>query len=500
MPTFASLTGYSVPDDRIIDGVDQTLLLLGQQPGNRGDYFYFCKGELHAVRKGNWKALLPDRRMFYGYVDDKGSPYIELYDLATDVGEKRNVADANPAVIRELMSHAAALPLPNDLYDNRIGLNIPAQRVPRPELPRGQWKDHGFTEQQRAQIQAAFQDGIDRKFIPGGAMMLIHDGEIILSEAFGVADLETKRPFLVSSPVHIASLTKLHTSTVLVMLAGQGLLSLDEPVDRYLPEFANLRVRGKDEVVAAPTLRQCLSHTTGFAGNNALKSGEFELNLDGSLADVVADLATKELLAEPGKKHAYSRLGYITAGRVAEIVTGRPFPQLMTKTLLHPVGAFDATFFPSPELQQRIPVAYARTDAGFEKRTGTPLGTVLNPGGRLISTLDDVARVMLLHRNRGKVGGRQLLSAESLQQMYVPQPSTPNTGYGLGFNIMKRNSDGSPARIRHTGAAGTLAVLDFENDVILIVLTQVPQTQTNRWRNRLVETVFKTFEPDAENP
>jgi CubicO group peptidase (beta-lactamase class C family) len=151
----------------------------------------------------------------------------------------------------------------------------------------------------------------------------------------------------------------------------------------------------------------------------------FEVNLDGSLADVVADLATKELLAEPGTRHAYSRLGYITAGRVAEIVTGRPFPQLMNRMLLEPVGAFDATFIPSPEFERRIPVAYVRTDDGFEKRTGEPLGTVLNPGGRLVSTLDDV---------------------------------------------------------------------------ILIVLTRVPQTQTNRWRNRLVKTVFKTFEPPAANP
>tara|TARA_R110002049_G_scaffold4601_5_gene32238 strand:- start:331843 stop:334296 length:2454 start_codon:yes stop_codon:yes gene_type:complete len=500
MPTFASLAGYTVPDDRIIDGVDQTPLLMGDSSGNRDDYFYFCKGELQAVRKGKWKAMLPDRRMYYGYVDDKGTSGVELYDLATDIGEKKNVADAHPAVVRQLLSHAAALPLPNEVQDNRIRLNNPAQGSTRRELTRGQWKEHGFTAEQLDRVRKAFQNGIDRKFIPGGAMTLIHNGEVILREAFGVADLETNQPFLTSSPVRIASLTKLHTSTVLVMLAEQGLLSLDEPIDTYLPEFANLRVRGKDAIVAAPTLRQCLSHTTGFVSNNVLKSGKFELDLDGSLADVARDLATKELLAEPGKKYGYSRLGYIVAGRVAEIVTGRPFPQLMQKTLLHPIGANDATFYPSPELEQRIPVSYERTEAGFEKRTGEPLGTVINPGGRLISTLDDVARVLLLHRNHGKVAGRQLVSAESLQQMYVPQPSTPGAGYGLGFNIMKRNADGTPARIRHTGASGTLAVLDFENDAILIVLTQVPQQQTLRWRNRLVETVFATFNPDAKRP
>lgn len=491
MPTFASLAGYSLPQDRIIDGVDQTELLLGKSRGNRDDYYYFCKGELHAVRKDNWKVMLPDRRMFYGYVDDKGSAAVELYDLATDLGETKNVAASHPEIVGDLMSHAAALPLPSVAYDNRIGLNRPVQKPNKPTLPTGEWTDHGFTEAQRQRIQTAFQDGIDRMVIPGGAMILLHKGEVIFKQAFGVADLETQRPFKVSTPVHIASLTKLHTSTVMVMLAEQGRVSLDEPIDTYLPEFANLRVRGKDNPVAAPTLRQCLSHTSGFPGNNALKAGKFRVNLDGTLADVVADLATKELLGEPGTRHAYSRLGYIVAGRVAEIATGRPFPQVMSRTLLRPVGALDATFLPSAELQQRIPVAYVRTDGGFAKRTGEPLGTVLNPGGRLVSTLEDVTRVLLLHRNRGKVGKKTLVSADSLRQMYVPQPATPNTGYGLGFNIMRLPEDGSPARIRHTGASGTLAVIDFDSDVILVVLTQVPQKQTNRWRSRLVQTVFE---------
>ena len=149
MPTFAALTGYPVPDDRIIDGVDQSGLLLGDTSGHRDDYFYFCKGELHAVRKGKWKAFLPDRRMFYGYVKDKGSTDVELYDLASDIGEEQNVAAAHPAIVRELMSHAAALPLPNELYDNRIGLGAPTQVPPRPQLPRGRWQDHGFTDGQR---------------------------------------------------------------------------------------------------------------------------------------------------------------------------------------------------------------------------------------------------------------------------------------------------------------------------------------------------------------
>ena len=79
--------------------------------------------------------------------------------------------------------------------------------------------------------------------------------------------------------------------------------------------------------------------------------------------------------------------------------------------------------------------------------------------------------------------------------MYEPQPSTPGVGYGLGFNIMRRRDDGTPARIRHTGASGTIGVTDFDRDLILIVLTQVPQRQTNRWRNRLLQTINNVFPP-----
>ena len=238
---------------------------------------------------------------------------------------------------------------------------------------------------------------------------------------------------------------------------------------------------------------QCLSHTAGFAGNNALKAGKFSINLDGDLSAVIKDLATKELLAEPGTRHAYSRLGYMTAGRVAEVVSGRPYPELMQTVLLKPLGAETATFTPSEKMLARMPVPYERTRTGFVPREGTGLGTAINPGGSLVSTLDDVARLLLTHRNHGRVGTQQFITANLLAKMYEPQPSTPGVGYGLGFNIMRRRDDGTPARIRHTGASGTLGVIDFERDLIIVVLTQVPQRQTNRWRNRLVQTINNIF-------
>lgn len=123
LPTFASLAGCNVPDDRIIDGVDQTELLTGvSDAGARDDYFYFCKGELHAVRKGPWKLILPDRKKFYGYVKDKGSSDAELFNLQRDLGESTNLADGQRAKVEELTAYAKALPLPDAPYDDRIGL------------------------------------------------------------------------------------------------------------------------------------------------------------------------------------------------------------------------------------------------------------------------------------------------------------------------------------------------------------------------------------------
>ena len=126
LPTFATLAGYTVPDDRIIDGVDQTDLLLGKSEGGaRDDFFYFCRNELQAVRKGKWKLILPDLKVFYGYVKDKGSGKTELYDLEADVGESTNLADRHPEVVKELLAHAKAFRWPEELHD--AGIALPAK-------------------------------------------------------------------------------------------------------------------------------------------------------------------------------------------------------------------------------------------------------------------------------------------------------------------------------------------------------------------------------------
>jgi arylsulfatase A-like enzyme len=132
LPTFANLARFKVPTDRIIDGVDQTDLLLGKsKTGARDHYFYFCRNEMQAVRKGKWKLRLPGLKTFYGYVNDKGSREIELYDLDSDIGEKKNLAKSQPKVVAELLKLTKTFKPPKELGDNSITPRKRKKRKPK---------------------------------------------------------------------------------------------------------------------------------------------------------------------------------------------------------------------------------------------------------------------------------------------------------------------------------------------------------------------------------
>jgi CubicO group peptidase (beta-lactamase class C family) len=300
--------------------------------------------------------------------------------------------------------------------------------------------------------------------------------------------------------------TKPHTSTLMAILVEQGKLAWDDPVEKYLADFAGIQVRDKGPATRAPKIRELLSHTAGFPGQPAIDSGKWTIKTTGTLADAVADLPGQGLAAEPGAVYAYTGLGYMVAGRIAELVTGKEYGALMKELLLEPIGATTATFYPSDELKKRMPTAYQRQGGQLVKidpaSRPRAAASYPNPAGSLVSTLDDVGRLLLLHRNHGQAQGKQLVKPETLQALYQRQPATGRTGYGLGFNVLKSNDQGQGVRVRHTGASGTFAQLDFENDLAFVLLTQVPQTQTQPFRTALFKVlaeVFATAAADGAN-
>jgi arylsulfatase A-like enzyme len=128
LPTFAALAGVKPPADRLIDGVDQTELLSGKsETGAREEFHYFSQNELHGLRRGKWKLLLADRKTFYGYVKDRGTAGVELYDLSTDLGETKNRAEQHPELVAQLLERARAFKWPEKLPPSGIGLPSPGR-------------------------------------------------------------------------------------------------------------------------------------------------------------------------------------------------------------------------------------------------------------------------------------------------------------------------------------------------------------------------------------
>ena len=142
--------------------------------------------------------------------------------------------------------------------------------------------------------------GIAEKFVAGGAMMIVHRGETVVREAFGFADLATGRPFTVDAPCRLASVTKPFTATLFARLVEEGRLAWDDPVDKFLPEFAALEVRGQGRAKRAPLIRELLSHTAGFPGNDERRAGAVDI----ARHQHIAGKAEKSI---PGKQEAEIR-------------------------------------------------------------------------------------------------------------------------------------------------------------------------------------------------
>ncbi|HUR58805.1 MAG TPA: serine hydrolase domain-containing protein [Opitutaceae bacterium] len=372
-----------------------------------------------------------------------------------------------------------------------------------------------LTDAHRDTLRGVINDAITRKVIPGAAVVVLSRGQVVLREAYGRAEFESERPFTVDAPCFIASLSKAISATYLVSLDERGLLSLDDPVEKYLPQFKGVAVQGKGTAKTTMRVWHLLCHRSGLPGNAdmgdarpqrqaraAAATGEDGAAAgDYSFEQVIGRWIKDGLLAEPGARFAYGSSGYMVAGRIAEVVLGRRFEQLLQQGLLDPVGMKRTTFHPSAETLSRLPARYASTPNGTmrDARTMTlPLPAadgLINPAGGLCSTLDDMAAFVGLHLNRGQVGGKQLIKAESLARMYRPHPPRATeaadgggVGYGLGWNVIA--ADGL---VRHLGASGTLMWLDLRRQHAGVLLTQVKWGPSRALIPRLMKEVQGIF-------
>ncbi|TWT38889.1 serine hydrolase domain-containing protein [Blastopirellula retiformator] len=329
-----------------------------------------------------------------------------------------------------------------------------------------------------APISAAMQKFADEGKIAGAVTLVAKDGQIIHHAADGKAVLETDRPMTTDTMFAIASMTKPITATAVMMLVDEGKLSLDEPVSKYLPEFADVKLKDGKSPSRPITFRDCMTHTAGFQGSQSFQT---------SLRDAAKEVATRPLLFEPGSKWSYSP-GLTVAGAAVEVVSGIPLEKFLETRLFQPLGMNDTTFFPSKTQQARTAQIYSPGEQpGTLKASGNAYSDPSkvkgpNPSAGLVTTAADLVKFYQMMLDGGQADGKRYLSESAVAEMTKLQTGdlktgfTAGCGWGLGFYLV-REPQGvtgmlSPGAFGHGGAFGTQGWIDPEKKMIFVLMIQ----------------------------
>ena len=280
---------------------------------------------------------------------------------------------------------------------------------------------------------------------------------------------EQRRPATESTVFDLASVTKIFTATVSMILVERGELDLDEPVARWLEPFDT----GDRRRI---TLRHLLTHTAGLPA-------DLPLWLDWpDRPSRVRAVLEAPLATSPGTAFEYSCVGYMVAGFLAERVTGRALPELVDEWVCRPLGLADTGFRPGPALLDRVAATEYQPEAGrgmvrgsvHDEASWSLGGTVGNAG--VFGTAGDLARLGEMLRQEGTVDGVRVLAAETVREMtrdQLPPEIDPGYRHGLGVRIGCDTWMGTLAAsgaYGHNGFTGTSLLVDRERELVVVLL------------------------------
>lgn len=363
--------------------------------------------------------------------------------------------------------------------------------------------------------------------LPGLQVMVMRGGHIAWQREHGLADIARGTPMVPGTIVRIYSMTKPLTSVAVMMLYEEGHFQLDDPVTRYLPCFANMRVftggmQGRIDTVPAErdiTFRDLLTHTSGltygFMESTLVDALYRERGVDfqtsaKSLAEVVEIAASLPLLSQPGAEWNYS-IATDVLGHLVAVISGLPFGDFLRERVIAPLGMVDTDFHIAPDSVGRFASNYARGPDGLPKLIDDavhgPYATprpIASGGGGLVGTAADYMRFCRFMLNRGELDGVRLLGPKTVELMtmnHLPgdlaqmgQPRFSESpydgiGFGLGFSVMldpaKAQILGTPGEYAWGGAASTAFWIDPDENMAVVLLTQLTPSSTYPIRREL---------------
>lgn len=359
-------------------------------------------------------------------------------------------------------------------------------------------------------------DGTLKSFIDSGktaglSALIYEKGKEVYFNAFGFADREAKLPMDRHTIVRIFSMTKPITGVALMTLYEKGAFQLDDPLSKYAPEFADMKVyKGVDasenlileRAIRPITIRDITRHTAGFAGTDipalaALVKKADVMNPANTLREMAAKLAMLPLEFHPGDQWAYG-ISVDVQAYLVELLSGKRFDQYLQETIFDPLKMTNTHYLIPEADRSRFAALYNRSDAGILSRVPDAQANFMNtkewalkPGGwGLASTLDDYMKFAQMLVNKGQAGNVRILKPETVKLMATNHlsdtvskrmwlPSKGRVGFGIDFAVRTQppanaaENNGVVGEFFWDGAASTVFWVDPVNELTAVLFTQL---------------------------
>jgi CubicO group peptidase (beta-lactamase class C family) len=378
-----------------------------------------------------------------------------------------------------------------------------------------------------------FRNEVTTGKISGAILLIQQHGKPVYHESFGVQDVVSKAPITDQTIFRLFSMTKAITSVVAMALIDEGKLVLEDPVAKYIPSFANVKVGvekkaddGTKTLELVPPIRpltilDLMRHTSGitygFYGDSLVRKTYAAANLyagDFDLAEFAERIAKLPLHDQPGSLWQYGHSTDVLA-RIMEIVSGKSLLELEREKLLDPLGMRDTRFYVTDPEKQKLIAQPVPNDSDFrvgrENRPDIPKKWESASGG-MVSTMSDFARFAQMLLDGGKFEGKTYLSAKAFELMTTDQvgPGSgvrrdyfyfPGDGFGFGLGLAVRTDPGnakppppgSLGELKWDGASGCYFVIDRKQDMFFVLLEQTP-TERQRIQRTAKKLIYEAME------
>ncbi|MGY0589614.1 MAG: serine hydrolase domain-containing protein [Paraglaciecola chathamensis] len=367
-------------------------------------------------------------------------------------------------------------------------------------------KKVGMSQARLERIEPAMQAFVDEQKLAGTLTLVARKGKVVHVEGVGYRDREAKAPMSEDTIFRIYSMTKPITAVAALTLWEQGKFQMNDPVSKYLPELANLKVyAGMDgenmvleDTSKVMTIKQLFTHTAGFSygftqspvdklyQQSALFSGQIKRQ------DLLKEVAKLPLNHQPGSKWNYS-IGTDIIGILVERLSGQTLGAYFEQHIFEPLEMDDTGFYVPEDKQNRLAQIYVINQQGQTvPMENEPLGDYLSApeiesgGGGLVSTIEDYYTFTQMLLNGGEYQGKRILGRKTVEYMrtnHLPtslipfEPSSTGEGYGLAMSVtvdeQGANTMGSAGDYGWAGAASTYFRIDPKEQMIVISMTQL---------------------------